>query len=288
MKIDVAKFSVKPGKNVRLKHWPTEIKALYDSKEDGEEKIKEHVKQLQELQGRLYADGRHAALIILQAMDAGGKDSAIKHVMSGVNPQGCQVVSFKAPSAEELGHDFLWRTTRQLPPRGDICIFNRSYYEEVLIVRVHPDLLAKQRLPEKCARDKDLWKHRYHSINEFEKHLARNGTKIIKLFLHISKGEQRKRFLSRIEEPEKNWKITPEDVRERGHWHEYTKAYEHCLAATSTEWAPWHVAPADDKMNARLIISRIIVESLKELKIAAPQADPARRRELATIKRALK
>jgi len=287
MKINSKDFRTPPGKKVRLKRWPTRVKPCYASKEDNELQLERHTRRMQALQGLLYADARHSLLIIFQAMDAAGKDGAIKHVMSGVNPQGCQVHSFKAPSAEELAHDFLWRTTRALPSRGDIGIFNRSYYEEVLIVRVHPDLLQKARLPEACLREPDVWKHRYHSINEFEKHLHRNGTKIVKIFLHLSKEEQRKRFLARIDEPEKNWKLSPDDIRERALWKDYTKAYEACLSATSTDHAPWYCVPADDKLNARLIVSQIIVDALKTLNIPPPLVAPGRRQEIQRLRREL-
>jgi PPK2 family polyphosphate:nucleotide phosphotransferase len=287
MHINVKEFLVSPGHKVKLKHWPTEVKPFYDSRKECDEKLERHVARLREKQGRLYADARHAALIIFQAMDAGGKDGAIKHVMSGVNPQGCQVFSFKAPSAEELAHDFLWRTTECLPPRGHIGIFNRSYYEETLVVRVHPDLLEKQRLPAHLCRDPRLWKHRFHSINEYEKHLTRNGTKIVKIFLHISKEEQRRRLLQRIEQPEKNWKISLDDIRERERWKDYVKAYEDCLEATSTAEAPWYCVPADVKPNAWLIVSQIITDALKALKIPPPGFVPSQRRELHKMRREL-
>ena len=287
MHINVKEFLVSPGHKVKLKHWPTEVKPFYDSRKECDEKLERHVARLSEMQGRLYADARHAALIIFQAMDAGGKDGAIKHVMSGVNPQGCQVFSFKAPSAEELAHDFLWRTTRYLPPRGHIGIFNRSYYEETLVVRVHPELLEKQRLPERFCRDPRIWKHRYHSINEYEKHLTRNGTKIVKIFLHLSREEQRRRLLKRIEQPEKNWKISLDDIRERERWNGYVEAYQDCLEATSTPEAPWYCVPADVKPNAWLIVSQIITDALKALKIPPPGSVPGQRRELQKMRRLL-
>jgi PPK2 family polyphosphate:nucleotide phosphotransferase len=226
-------------------------------------------------------------LLIFQGMDAAGKDGAIRHVMSGVNPQGCQVFSFKQPSAEELKHDFLWRTTRRLPGRGRIGIFNRSYYEEVLIVRVHPEILLSQRLPEELRDDKTIWKERYRSIVDLEAHLHRNGTRVIKFFLHLSKDEQRKRFRERVEEPDKNWKFSLSDIHERNYWKKYMKAYEACLNATSTQHTPWHVVPADDKKNARLIVSQIILDALNELKMAYPKITAKRRQELKSIRKRL-
>ena len=239
------------------------------------------------LQRLHYASNRYALLLIFQGMDAAGKDGAIRHVMSGVNPQGCEVFSFKQPSAEELKHDFLWRTTRRLPERGRIGIFNRSYYEEVLIVRVHPEILRGQGLPDELLDEKTIWKERYRSIVDLEEHLHRNGTRIIKFFLHLSKEEQRKRFLERIDEPDKNWKFSLADIQERRYWKHYMKAYEACLSATSTHHAPWYVVPADDKENARLIVSQIILDTLKELKMSYPEANKARRKELRSIRKLL-
>jgi PPK2 family polyphosphate:nucleotide phosphotransferase len=285
---DVAdRFRVRPGERVRLKEWATRVKPYYDSKADYEARLARHIEQLSELQNLLYADDRYALLLVFQAMDAAGKDSCIKHVMSGVNPQGCQVYSFKHPSAEELDHDFLWRTQRALPERGRIGIFNRSYYEEVLVVRVHPEILRAQRVPHELLDDADIWEKRYGSIADMEAHLHRNGTRILKFFLHVSKDEQRKRFLARIDEPQKNWKFSKQDVEERKYWKDYMRAYEDCLAATSTRRSPWHVVPADDKANARLIVSRIVVEALKDLELSYPRLDPARRRELLTLRRQL-
>jgi PPK2 family polyphosphate:nucleotide phosphotransferase len=220
-------------------------------------------------------------------MDAGGKDGAIRHVMSGVNPQGCEVFSFKQPSAEELKHDFLWRTTRHLPERGRIGIFNRSYYEEVLVVRVHPEILHSQGLPDELLDEKTIWKERYRSIVDMEKHLHRNGTRIIKVFLHLSKGEQRKRFLERIDEPDKNWKFSLADIRERKYWKHYIKAYEDCLNETSTHEAPWFIVPADDKEDSRLIISQILLDALNDLKMAYPKTTAKRRQELKSIRKHL-
>jgi PPK2 family polyphosphate:nucleotide phosphotransferase len=235
----------------------------------------------------LYAHNRHALLLIFQAMDAAGKDGAIRHVMSGVNPQGCQVFSFKHPSAEELDHDFLWRTNRCLPERGRIGIFNRSYYEEVLIVRVHPEILRAQNLPDEMLEDGNLWKNRYRSINDLEQHLDRNGTRVVKFFLHLSKEEQRKRFLARIDDPDKNWKFSRADIAERKLWNEYMAAYESCLSATSSAHAPWHVIPADDKKNARLIVSQVILNALDGLKLHYPKPTAAHRKELQEIRKLL-
>jgi PPK2 family polyphosphate:nucleotide phosphotransferase len=287
MKISTKEFRVREGDKVRLKKWPTKVKPFYKSDEHYKELLAEHVKQLTERQDLLYAHNRYSLLLIFQAMDAAGKDGAIKHVMSGVNPQGCQVFSFKHPSAEELAHDFLWRTTRCLPERGHIGIFNRSYYEEVLILRVHPEILAGESLPEGLAEDKDFWEKRYHSINDLETHLHRNGTRVVKFFLHLSKDEQRKRFLRRLEDPSRNWKFSKYDLVERGYWKEYQDAYEKCLSATSTEHAPWFVVPADDKLNARLIISQVVLHELNELKMESPQPDPARLKELQALKKQL-
>lgn len=270
-KINSKDFRVSEGKNVDLKDWPTLVKPYTGSKEDYQEILQEHIKQLRKLQNLLYAHDRYALLLIFQAMDAGGKDSAIKHVMSGVNPQGCEVYSFKQPSHEDLQHDFLWRTAKKLPERGHIGIFNRSYYEEVLVARVHPKILDNQLLPEENLKDKNFWKHRFTSIVDHERHLYRNGTRIIKFFLHISKDEQRKRFLKRIDEPEKNWKFDIHDMQERQQWKDYMKAYESCISATSTDEAPWYVVPSDDKPNARLIISQVILDTLKTLKMQYPQ-----------------
>ncbi len=285
MKIDADRFRVRPGEPVRLKRWDTRVKPYYGSKAEYQERLASHIEEKAELQNLLYADDRYSLLLIFQAMDAAGKDSCIKHVMSGINPQGCQVYSFKHPSPEELDHDFLWRTTRALPERGRIGIFNRSYYEEVLIVRVHPEILRAQKLAQGPLDE--VWQERYRSINGLEAHLERNGTRIVKFFLHISKDEQRKRFLARIDEPEKNWKFSEKDVEERGYWKDYMRAYEACLEATSTKRSPWYVVPADDKPNARLIVSRIIVQTLKGLDMAYPQPDAARRRELQRLRRLL-
>jgi PPK2 family polyphosphate:nucleotide phosphotransferase len=287
MKINSKDFRVREGHEVDLKKWPTKVEPVYKSKEQYQELLKEHVSQLSARQQLLYASNRYAILLIFQATDAAGKDGAIQHVMSGVNPQGCQVFSYKHPSAAELQHDFLWRTTRDLPGRGKIGIFNRSYYEEVLIVRVHPEILRNEGLPDAPHEEKAVWHERYRSIVNLERHLHENGTRIIKFFLHLSKEEQRKRFLTRIDEPDKNWKFSAADIAERGFWKQYMKAYEKCLSATSTRDAPWYVVPADDKENARLIVSRIVLDTLEELKMTYPKTSAKRRRELQSIRKQL-
>jgi len=287
MKIKSRDFQVQEGKKVNLKKWPTRVKPLYKSKEQYQKLLEDQVSELSALRQLHYASNRYAVLLIFQAMDAAGKDGAIKHVMSGINPQGCQVFSFKHPSATELEHDFLWRTTQSLPERGRIGIFNRSYYEEVLIVRVHPEILRSQGIPDGLLNEKTIWKERYRSIVDLENHLHRNGTRIIKFFLHLSKEEQRKRFIDRIDEPEKNWKFSQADIVERGFWDEYMQAYEACLSATSTQRAPWYVVPADDKENARLIIARIVVDAFKSLGMQYPQTDAQHRQELLSIRQQL-
>ena len=277
MKINSNDYRVPPVKKVKLDEWPTLGKPLCKSKKKYHELLQDHVEQLSALQRLHYASNKYALLIIFQGMDAGGKDGAIRHVMSGINPQGCQVFSFKQPSANELEHDFLWRTTCVLPERGRIGIFNRSYYEEVLVVRVHPEILRSQGLPEELRDENTIWDERYRSIVDLEDHLHRNGTRTIKVFLHLSLEEQRKRFLERIEEPEKNWKFSAADIHERKFWKRYMEAYEECLSATSTHHAPWYVVPADDKDDARLIVSQIVLDSLHELKMAYPITTPATR-----------
>jgi len=287
MKINSTTFQVRAGEQVKLKKRPTRVKPCYRSKEHYKTLLGEHVMEMSVQQSLLYAFNRYSVLLILQAMDTAGKDGIIKHVMSGVNPQGCEVYSFKQPSAEEMEHDFLWRTSRHLPERGRIGIFNRSYYEEVLVVRVHPEMLRSQGLPDELLDKKTLWRDRYRSIVDLEQHLHRNGTRIIKVFLHLSKDEQRKRLLDRIDDPAKNWKFSLADVEERKLWHQYRKAYEACLSATSTATAPWYVIPADDKKNARLIVSRIILDTLKQLRMSYPKASEARRKELKSIRKRL-
>jgi PPK2 family polyphosphate:nucleotide phosphotransferase len=287
MKINSNDFRVREGDEVNLKKWPTRVDPVYKSKEQYQEILKQHVAQLSEQQQLLYASDRYALLLIFQAMDAAGKDGAIKHVMSGVNPQGCQVFSYKHPSPTELQHDFLWRTTRDLPERGKIGIFNRSYYEEVLIVRVHRDILRSEGIPGASDGDAAIWHDRYRSIRNLERHLHVNGTRVIKFFLHLSKEEQRKRFLARIDHPEKNWKFSLADIAERKFWKQYMKAYEECLTATSTRHSPWYVVPADDKENARIIVSRIILDRVEALKMAYPKTSAKRRRELQSIRKQL-
>ncbi|MHB8500272.1 MAG: PPK2 family polyphosphate kinase [Candidatus Acidiferrales bacterium] len=271
MKISSKDFRVRTGRKVKLRDWPMIIKPFCKSKKWYQELLEKHVEKLS------------ALLLIFQGIDAAGKDGAIRHVMSGVDPQGCDVCSFKQPSADELEHDFLWRTTCRLPERGRVGIFNRSYYEEVLVVRVHPETLRNQGLSEESLDEETIWKARYRSIVDLEEHLHRNGTRTVKIFLHLSKSEQRKRFLERIDEPDKNWKFSLSDIHERKYWKHYVKAYEECLHATSTHHAPWFVVPADDKENARLIVSRIALDALNDLKTAYAKTTAKRRRELKLI-----
>lgn len=287
MKIKLKDFRVAEGKKVKLEKWPTRIKPLYHSKKAYKQLLENQVAELSAQQQLHYAYDRYSLLLIFQAMDAAGKDGAIKHVMSGVNPQGCQVFSFKHPSATELDHDFLWRTTQSLPERGRIGIFNRSYYEEVLIVRVHPEILRSQKLPDELLDEEHIWQQRYRSIIDLENHLHRNGTHIVKFFLHLSREEQRQRFLARIDDPDKNWKFSTADVEERKYWQQYMHAYEECLSATSTKTAPWYIVPADDKENARLLISEIILETFKTMKMRYPATDAKRRRELLLLREQL-
>jgi len=287
MKINTKDFRVSERDKVDLNKWPTTIDPVYKSKKEYHQLLEDHVAQLSSQQQLLYASNRYAVLLIFQAMDAAGKDGSIKHVMSGVNPQGCQVFSYKHPSPAELEHDFLWRTTRDLPARGRIGIFNRSYYEEVLIARVHPEILRGEGIPDTPDADKTVWHDRYRSITALERHLYGNGTRIIKFFLHLSKDEQRKRFIERIDEPEKNWKFSNADIEERKFWDDYMRAYEECLGATSTTDAPWYVVPADDKKNARLIVSQILLDTLDGFKMSYPKASEERRLELLTIRKRL-
>lgn len=287
MKLKTENFLVAEGKKVDLKKCPTLVKPFYKSKNQYEKDIKSNIKALSDLQQLHYASNQYAVLLIFQAMDAAGKDGVIRHVLSGINPQGTQVFSFKHPEATELEHDFLWRSTRVLPERGKIGIFNRSYYEEVLIVRVHPEILKEQGLPDSVLDEETVWKNRYRSIVDLENHLHRNGTKIIKFFLHLSKDEQKKRFLKRIDKPNKNWKINLADIEERKYWKQYMHAYELCLSATSTKHAPWYIVPADDKKNARLIISNILLDMFKALDMHYPEADEKRQEELKMIRQKL-
>jgi PPK2 family polyphosphate:nucleotide phosphotransferase len=273
------RFRVRSDKKFRLEDHDPGFTGRFESKEDGKRHLQQGLEKLHDLQERLYAQDQWAVLLILQAMDAAGKDSVIEHVMSGVNPQGCQVYSFKAPSSEELDHDFLWRTTRCLPERGRIGVFNRSYYEEVLVVRVHPQILAKQKLPPALVTER-IWKERYEDIGAFERYLSRNGTVIRKFFLNVSKEEQRKRFLARLDQPEKNWKFAAADVEERQHWDEYMKAYEKMIEATTSEEAPWYVIPADHKWFTRLAVADVIVKTLDGLDLHFPEVSEAQRQEL--------
>ncbi len=286
MKIHSEDFRVTEGASVDLRKRPTKTDPVYKSKKHYKKLLEHHVARLSTLQQLLYASNRHAILLIFQAMDAAGKDGAIRHVMSGVNPQGCQVFSFKHPSHAELLHDFLWRTSRDLPERGRIGIFNRSYYEEVLIARVHPEILHSEGLPD-APDEESIWRGRYRSIVDLERHLRANGTRIIKFYLHLSEDEQRKRFLDRIDEPEKNWKFSQADIAERKFWDRYMAAFEACLGATSTTDAPWYVVPADDKENARLIVSQIILDTLDGLDMAYPVTTAERHQELQLIRKQL-
>jgi len=283
MKIETKQFLVREGGKAKLNKRPTSC-VICKTTDEYKEVLAKHVKQLDELHQLLYGANQYALLVVFQGMDASGKDGAIRHVMSGVNPQGCEVTSFKQPSAEELEHDFLWRAEAKLPGRGRIGIFNRSYYEEVLVTRVHPQIIGNEGLE---ARDKDFWKQRYHSIVELEKHLHRNNTRIVKIFLHLSKQEQKKRFLARIDDPAKNWKFSEADIKERVYWKDYQRAFEECLEATSTAHAPWYAVPADDKESARLIVSQIVVDALKEMKMSYPTVPAERKKELAAIRKQL-
>jgi PPK2 family polyphosphate:nucleotide phosphotransferase len=287
MKIDTKDFLVRPGEKVRLKDWPTKVKPCCGSKEEYKEVLAKHVDELSSIQQLLYGSNKYALLLIFQGMDAAGKDGAIRHVMSGVNPQGCEVASFKQPSAEELEHDFLWRAEQKLPGRGRIGIFNRSYYEEVLVARVHPEILVGEGVADTPRATKDVWKQRYRSILDMEKHLHRNGTRIVKFFLHLSKDEQRRRFLARIDDPDKNWKFSMADIHERKYWSSYVEAFEACLRATSTSHAPWFAVPADDKENARLIVSQIVLDTLGALKMSYPKTTAKHRAELLAIRKEL-
>jgi len=283
-----AEYRVDTGKHFRLKRFDPADTAGYGEqvKEEAKQLLHRGVQRMAELQEKLYAQDRWGILLIFQAMDAAGKDSAIKHVLSGVNPQGCEVTAFKVPSSEELDHDFLWRTTNCLPERGRIGIFNRSYYEEVLVVRVHPELLDREHLPKRCV-GKHVFEHRYEDIGAFERYLDRNGIVVRKFFLNVSRAEQRRRFVERIDEPEKNWKFSIADVQERKHWDAYRDSYERMIRATATRHAPWYVVPADHKWFTRLVVAAVIVETLESLEVDFPVLDAARRKELATARREL-
>jgi PPK2 family polyphosphate:nucleotide phosphotransferase len=286
MQQEIKKFCVLAGKRVSLNDFDPNYAADFVKKEDADELLEEGVRQLASYQDRLYAENNQSLLVIFQAMDASGKDGAIKHVMSGLNPQGTQVFSFKVPSAEELDHDYLWRCVKALPERGRIGIFNRSHYEEVLVVRVHPDFLEKQPLPAEL-KNEHIWEQRYDQINNFEKHLVENGTQVVKFFLHISKDEQKKRFLERIQRPDKNWKFAIGDVYERQHWDQYMQAYEGMLSNTSTRWAPWYVIPADKKWFTRLAVSAVLIEKFKEMDPQYPELSEKQRSELVEAARLL-
>lgn len=280
------KFRVEPGQKARLHKRGTAATDGYKDKEEARGKLVRDIARMQKMQDIFYAADTYSLLIIFQALDAAGKDGAIKHVMSGLNPQGCQVASFKTPSSTELDHDYLWRGNVHLPERGRIGIFNRSYYEEVLVTRVHPEILSHQKLPPE-ARKGNIWKRRFDEINDYEKYLHANGTHVVKFFLHLSKDEQKRRFLERIERPEKNWKLSPNDVKEREHWDDYQAAYEDAITHTSTKHAPWHVIPADHKWFARIAIADIVVATLKSLKLAYPKVSDAQRQQLEEAKRIL-
>jgi len=287
MKIDTRNFCVEAGKNIKLKKIPTRVEPFYLDKEDYKKKKEKHMHKFNELQELFYSYNKYALLIIFQGMDASGKDGAISHVMSGVNPEGCQTYNFKQPSTEDLKHDFFWREYKCLPESGRMGIFNRSYYEEVLVAKVHPEIIKSQRLPPELTDKNKIWKNRYKSIVDIERHLYNNGTHIIKFYLHLSEEEQKKRFLERIDQPDKNWKFSPADYKEREYWNEYMKAYEECINNTSTQRAPWYIIPADDKENARLIISQIINSKLKKLKMSYPIIDDEKKKELITIRESL-
>jgi PPK2 family polyphosphate:nucleotide phosphotransferase len=287
LNINPKDYRVPIGKKLHLKQWATKTEPVYKSEQHYKELLNADVEELSALQRLLYASNSHSILLIFQAMDTAGKDGAISHVLSGVNPQGCEVYSFKHPSEEELEHDFLWRTTCRLPGRGRIGVFNRSYYEEVLIARVHPAILLSEKLPDKRLGKEEVWKGRFESISALEHHLHRNGTRVIKFFLHLSKEEQRRRLLERIDDPAKNWKFSQADITERGFWDQYMRAYEQCLSATSTKNARWYVVPADDKFNARLIVSRVVIDTVRELHLQFPQLSPAQKSGLRSIRNEL-
>jgi PPK2 family polyphosphate:nucleotide phosphotransferase len=285
--MNIEKFLVKEGSKVDLKKHATDFTGDYTDKKTAVKDLEKNVEWLRELQDVLYAQDIYSLLIIFQAMDAAGKDGAIEHVMSGVNPQGCHVVAFKQPSSEELDHDYLWRCQKNLPGRGMIGIFNRSHYEEVLVVRVHPEILQGQQLPPKVKADKNIWEKRFKHIRDWEDHLAENGTHILKFFLNISKEEQKARFLSRIDEPEKNWKFAMGDVKERAHWNDYMKAYTEAMEETSTSKAPWHIIPADKKWFTRLAVSEIIVKKMESMDLHYPVVTEQHKQELVEAKRSL-
>lgn len=285
--MDIDKFRIKEGSKVDLDDHPTDFTDGFTDQDAAKEDLEKNIERMQKLQDTLYAQNIYSLLIVIQAMDAAGKDSVIEHVMSGVNPQGCRVTSFKAPSAEELDHDFLWRSELALPRRGEIGIFNRSHYEEVLVVRVHPEILQAQQLPDKVKSSHDIWKQRFRQIRDWERMLCENGTQIVKFFLHVSKDEQKQRFLARIDEPDKNWKFSSRDVRERDHWDEYMKAYCDAVAATSTDDAPWYVIPADRKWFTRLAVSEVLAQKLESMGLAYPKLSGAALADLQEAKKML-
>lgn len=284
--MNASAFRVEPGEKARLKTRKTDDTHGFRGKAEARSKLERDIARMQELQDIFYAADTYSLLIVFQALDAAGKDGAIKHVMSGLNPQGCHVAAFKAPGPIELDHDYLWRCNAQLPERGRIGIFNRSYYEEVLVTRVHPEILAHQKLPPETLKG-NIWKRRYEEINNYEKYLHANGTRVVKFFLHLSKDEQKRRFLERIDRPEKNWKLSPNDVKERERWPDYMRAYEEMLTHTSTEHAPWHVIPADHKWFARVAIADIVVSTMKSLKLHYPEVTEAQRQQLQEAKESL-
>ena len=286
-RIDTGPFLAKEGARVRLADWPTHVAPVYRGEEGYRAMLSRHVERLSDLQELLYASDVYSLLLVFQGMDTSGKDGAIKHVMSGVNPQGCRVTSFKHPSGTELEHDFLWRTTRELPERGCIGIFNRSYYEEVVVVRVHPALLRAEGLPDPDARTAKIWRARYKSINGFEEHLTRSGTRVVKFFLHISLEEQRKRLLARIDEPRKQWKFRAADLEERKFWSEYLEAYSDAIEATSTRKAPWYIVPADDKYTARLVVSQAVTDTLEGLDMRYPKPGEEEAQQLRALRETL-
>ncbi len=287
LKGSITKFRVDSDQPLKLKKTPTSIPPLFSSTGEYRDLLAEYRTEIGHWQSILFAEQRQSLLLIFQGMDTAGKGGAIRHVMSGVNPQGCHVHSFGRPSEEELAHDYLWRCVLRLPRRGMIGIFDRSYYEEVLVVRVKPEVLASQQLPANLVNEKKLWAERFADISQFESYLARNGTKIVKFFLHVSPEEQRKRLLARIEDPEKNWKFRMGDLDCRSHWTAFQKAYQECLSETSSKHSPWYVIPADDKRNARLLVSKIIVDTLSEMNLQYPVASPAHRQDLAEAKQLL-
>src|SRR5882762_1152768 len=279
-------FRVREGTKVHLKEWPTRVDPAYGSDEEYQDLLRKHVKALSSQQELLYASDRYAVLLIFQAMDAAGKDGAIEHVMSGVNPQGCQVYSFKSPSSEDLDHDYLWRCMKCLPNRGQIGIFNRSYYEEVLVVRVHPEFLAKQKLPPKLV-GKKIWEERFEDIRNFEQYLSRNGVVVRKFFLHVSRKEQKRRFLERIDDPLKNWKFSSNDANERDFWDDYMEAYEQMIQETATKEAPLYVVPADNKWFTRVVVGAAVIEALADLDLEYPEVGEDKLKELAGAKKKL-